>query len=408
MTRTGAYDIPRATNWNTSSFSIYVPQGPQFISYDANIQRFRLQNNKAGAWLFYLEFTGRSLLPATLNEPEYTLYSTDAMTGLVAFPTAVMFLPTTPYSSTTGVSFNMVNTTMTEILAQDSTDPTLLLLQDRNIPGLQPFSFRFQRENGFGGANLATPVDAQLSMITPQAPEPSSDVESYLHAIGSSEDPAQLTVVALGCSIVGRDQMTAFLAALPSSITVITDLSTWITDVSETAIDFASSPYGVDVRRASISAVVPKALQNLDIGGLQLSISAAVVLFDNIGCTPKTMILLTVTISSMQLELKVFQDHEGPITLEFRSSGMSPLDILRLLNISSGSSLDIPLGGGTIDLGALEQVVGFTMTQPCTGTTNVLHLDTIYFTLSANWDSWKQVLPDSLQPVSQFNSSQSI
>ncbi|KAA1478245.1 hypothetical protein DENSPDRAFT_662450 [Dentipellis sp. KUC8613] len=272
-----------------------------------------------------------------------------------------------------------------------------------------------------GTLKLEAEMDAHLPICCSFLFDGTCQMLSYLLAIDYSKikDDPSMAIAAVGSTIVGRDRMTAFFAALPASVSESIAFPTWLADIAKSEIDFTDSPLGVDVRAAAVRAVIPDSLKDISIGGLQFSVSNGALRFQSVGDGAFRIAMdLAVTVSSSgapKLELDMHasvaaHNPQGPVILDFRASApTAPLDFLRLFGLdASHSSIDVPLGGKAVDLRIGLDCVGATLVQPCSGTTSVLHLETIYFHISADWEPWKEVVPDVLHPPNRSSVALSV
>ncbi|KDR74129.1 hypothetical protein GALMADRAFT_227824 [Galerina marginata CBS 339.88] len=230
---------------------------------------------------------------------------------------------------------------------------------------------------------------------------------SYFQAIGYTDasPPSLATVVT---SIVGPTTSSSFFASLPSPLSSIISLPTWLTDIPRSEIQFSPSPFGTDVRSATLAAVVPSSL-NVQLAGFTFEVKH-----------------VSFNISRHEGSYDAPYDMNIAVDATFSGSGGINLDILgtvsRLdkgpfrfsLQVSSPSSLTniftaltfpsvpnptpLPLGGPPLALDIPLSAVGISFLQDCNGATSSLQLEEVFFKFDiGSWTPW-QYLPSGLQP----------
>ncbi|KAF8644531.1 hypothetical protein AX16_008407 [Volvariella volvacea WC 439] len=232
-----------------------------------------------------------------------------------------------------------------------------------------------------------------------------SPAELYLRAIGytGAVTGSDIALTDFASSITGRGQLYAFLSGLPTSLTTVINLPGWKVDPLKTEISFVKSPFGVDVQSAKLYAAIPTSLTSITVDALKFGVNVIFLTLkrQNEGIFDVTLSAsLSLSANSVDIQLQmVASTNRDNTMLDFVvASPSSPLSVLKILGLERSSSLPLPLGDKTVDLSLNLDYVGFRLLQPCSGTTSVLNLDTVYFRISAEWSPWKEVLPTQLAP----------
>ncbi|KAG8786457.1 hypothetical protein FRC12_016525 [Ceratobasidium sp. 428] len=228
-------------------------------------------------------------------------------------------------------------------------------------------------------------------------------LERFLEELDYQLDPKKLSLAALGAMIIGPDRLWAFMSNLPKPLTSAISLPKLLVSYKKTKIEYAKSPFGLDVANASI-AITDGSLSPIKIGALTLAmVGGALEIvskgFDLFNIGLQFTVELSVGEKKLQCSFTATSDGVNPVVLDVASRQTAPLDILAFLGFDSTlPPLAIPLGGGETDLSVALHTAGFKFVQPSVGSTGLLNLSTAYFKISADWKPWENVLPTDIQP----------
>jgi len=237
-------------------------------------------------------------------------------------------------------------------------------------------------------------------------------VFSYFQAIGYT-DPKPPTLAAIVTSIVGSTTASSFFATLPSPLSSLISLPTWTTDLPRSEIQFSLSPFGTDVRSATLAAVVPSSLK-VQLAGFTFElkhVSLTISRHQGSYQAPYDMnIKVDASLSGsggINLDVlgTVSRLDKGPFCFSLRVSSPSSLaNIFKALTFPSvPNPIPLPLGGPSLAQDILLSAVGISFLQNCNGATSSLQLDEVFFKFDiGSWKPW-QYLPSSLQPKKVSN-----
>ncbi|KDR74109.1 hypothetical protein GALMADRAFT_603196 [Galerina marginata CBS 339.88] len=232
-------------------------------------------------------------------------------------------------------------------------------------------------------------------------------VSSYFQAIGYT-DPNPPTIAAIVTSIVGSTTSSSLFATLPSPLSSIISLPTWITDIPRSEIQFSLSPFGADVDRATLATVVPPSL-NVQLAGFTFEVkhvSLTISRHQVSNNAPYDMnIVVDATLSGsngINLDIlgTVSRLEKGPFRFSLQVSSPSSLtNIFTALTFPSvPNPIPLPLGGPPLALDIPLSAVGISFVQNYYGATSSFRLDEVFFKFDiGSWTPW-QYLPSSLQP----------
>lgn len=230
---------------------------------------------------------------------------------------------------------------------------------------------------------------------------------SYFQAIGY-KDPNPPTLAAVVTSIVGSTTASSFFGALPSPLSSFISLPTWTTDVPRSEIQFSLSPFGTDVRSATLVALVPSSLK-VQLGGFTFElkhVSLTISRHEGSYQAPYDMsIELNATLGGsggVNLDVlgTVSRLDKGPFRFGLRVSSSSSLtNIFKALAFPSvPNPIPLPIGGPSLAQDTLLSAIGISFLQNCDGATSFLQLDEVFFKFDiGSWKPW-EYLPSSLQP----------
>ena len=229
----------------------------------------------------------------------------------------------------------------------------------------------------------------------------------YLQAVGFQGDPNQVSIAGIAGSIAGFEFVLGFFSLIPSSILLVIEFPTWYVNPVNSEISFELGPIGADVQEAKLVPVIPDALKTIKIGGLEFSVKdvyLSLVQTDPWSGRPYNIVLcmdlsLGVGQSGLSLSLAVTQDATGQVTLNFAGtpSSVSLGSIFSGLGFVAPITIPLPFGGPDV-MSGLPDLVGFTLSVPCSGA-GVISLQSIFVRLSKiGWRPWEEVLPKNLWP----------
>ncbi|KAG9124566.1 hypothetical protein FRC07_011106 [Ceratobasidium sp. 392] len=406
FTQTSAYDHPRASEPRASSFEIRTSvkgRARTFsLSFNAATKTFQLADTTKT--LFHL---APDVLSGSTNPSRYELFASpiDNSTHQDATTPSVVVFDIIKFTKG-AATFYMVDDNG-HVLSD--TGDTNLQFQPKDDSAVR---LQFVRKDGFGP--LATDDAASLSLARPQSQplaelhspsfESKSSLERYLEDVGYQAGAKDLALAVLGAMIMGPDPLWAFFVNLPKSLTSTISLPTLLVDSQTTQIEYARTPFGLDVSYASIALVI-NSIPSMSIGSFSFAPVSATL--DITGRYPdifevvlKYIVQFSLGSKKLQCAFAATSDGANPVLLDFAITGRSaPSDTLEFLGFGTSlPPLPIPLGGGNRDLKVALDTVGFTLVQPVVGSTGLLNLASVYFRISADWKPWEKVLPTQIYP----------
>ncbi|KAG8769661.1 hypothetical protein FRC12_004823, partial [Ceratobasidium sp. 428] len=396
FTQTSAYDVPRAAEPSTSAFEIFVSfktvKGRFSLSFDGATQSFRTVDETD--MLFHLFPIPVNRPPLPQNPTSYMISgsSVNDLTGYVDYTASNITLRASGRTSEGAVTFYMRNSNGDVLSYKSATE------LDFQPEGDNAARLSFSRKDGFG-----PPIPIQAVLELSRTPTPKSSLEHFIEELDPQLDPRSLSLAALGAIIIGPERLWAFISNLPKPLTSAISLPSLLVDYRGTKIDYTESPFGLDVANANIVIAADK-LPSITagtfnfavVGGTLEIVSKGLELFD---IALRFVVELAVGAKKLRGSFVVTSDGVNPVVLDVAAHQTAPSDILSFLGFgTSFSPLPVPLGGGDINLSVALHTAGFTLVQPSVGSTGLLDLSTVYFTISANWKPWEKVLPTHIQP----------